>query len=316
MASMYLQTTIIISVINTIKCQTCNYGDFKTTDNGVCIFNCLDSNVNISTSSVSFTAIKNECNNVKLAAEFFDCTMDDLVWSSESCGCPSCICSSSDYEPIHQSLSYSTAASFGGYAPHSTCYNCSCTSSTDTTISDLIYSCSKLASSGVDSYIRDIEEWENFKCPPEKCMDNDGDIRETWDSWWEHVEDGEDCDTFCYCSAMNGTICATGFESIIGQDEQLTNAFYDQCSWNNNYRPLSASVGVKCIFESIHSKSYLFESINFQPSDYKQPQICILIIPSVMILILNHMIYQDYMHLIPVQFVQEDVPVVHALLEK
>lgn len=212
-APIFKSILVISSVINIINSENCTYGDFQI-NNETCMFNCWQQ-TSISLSSVPFTAIKNRCSNVNIAANKLGCTINDLVWPSDSCGCPYCKCSL-DSEDFYELYSYSDDG------PERFCYKCECSASSDSGITDLVISCHQWIDAD------EVNEWQDFKCPPTACLDSDGNPKTMWSDWWEDVADGLDCDKFCFCSADQGTICATGYANIMANDK-LLNAFRSDC---------------------------------------------------------------------------------------
>ena len=213
-----------LTIIGVLSQTDCSYGGFSTNpSNNKCMFDCeYDANY-VEISTLSFDFIKDRCSGVSRAAEFFpsECnSLDDLVYAEDYCSCPYCKCSDLDGE-VGTLLSYVSQV----------CLNCTC--SDDTFINsfygieeNIIY-CDSLYGTS------DPIDWNNYQCPPETCTETeyDGDINQLYpgDLFWGDVGDSDTkCTKFCYCSAKEGEICATGYANILA-DDILADQFHYDC---------------------------------------------------------------------------------------
>eukprot|EP01084_Bolivina_argentea_P119131 211264_1 len=180
----------------------CN-GDFNT-DNNVCKFECYDGTYE-EVSSLTFDEIRDQCDEVMDGYRFnrAECSdKDDLVWSTDSCECPYCGCSTPDTEG--ESKSWTELIS-------KRCKNCKCTTHPyDTTYNGNIYQC-ETTSSVYDPY-----NWDDFTCPGVECTDSvSGEKHPPGRPYFADVDADQKCEKFCYCKFDGTSECQTGFSNII-----------------------------------------------------------------------------------------------------
>ena len=229
-ARMKTRPTMLLLIVSTITINVisqsqCLWGQFEYNED-VCMFRCRHPNTDyVNSSSLSFEQIINNCENVSSANRVHGCTMEDLVWPQDICQCPHCKCSSLSAMSSTQLMTYDPPGL------SSRCINCTCHTSSDSGITDLVYSCDELL---YVEYTPEKQPWEtpwqwnHYKCPPESCMQSNGVQKNVYDAWFEDVADGSHCDTFCFCSASEGNICATGWSDIVSTPI-LADKLADQC---------------------------------------------------------------------------------------
>eukprot|EP01084_Bolivina_argentea_P238282 400321_1 len=191
--------------------KDCDYGEF-TLINNTCMFDCEYDGRYVQLSTLSFEFIRAHCGywSVDTVANLYplQCnSTSDLVYSSNSCGCPFCKCSSRNDRGT-------TKTHFNLDSTHmsKTCYNCTCSESSDNSITDLIYNCDDLEEVWMPS------EWNEFECPPNfnTCATPSG---------WDMDSNGE-CTKLCNCNSDGSTTCEEGFANILASsDDNLINIF-------------------------------------------------------------------------------------------
>ena len=206
---------IIYSLLNVVIAQYCDSGQFDTIQ-GNCKFDCNYNGNYINMSSIPIYTIRKLCPSIDAAMRLYTCTIDDFVWPSDSCGCPYCKCTTQNSGGDISEIEYYKEEQL-----QKSCYNCTCSASSDSGITSLIYSCKRLVVAD------DPFSFGNFRCPPTLCIDSDGNERAIDESWFEQNTNDTLCEAFCYCSA-EGTICETGFENILDNDV-LATAFQEEC---------------------------------------------------------------------------------------
>ena len=197
---------------------------------GSCMYYCGNYENHVDIDTLSFDEIKEECSEVErvYSANPDDCnSLNDLLFPSDYgyCHCPYCKCSTKNEDG-----DISTTLSYGNNGPQQKCANCTCSALlTKYGIHQMVYDCDELME------VDDVTTWNDFQCPPEKCVwENDDRKRNVGDYWWNKVGDSDGytdnslCTQFCYCSGKDGEICETGFDNITANDI-LFDAFMSDC---------------------------------------------------------------------------------------
>eukprot|EP01084_Bolivina_argentea_P059274 108215_1 len=209
--------SVFLFALGTVSGVFCRYGGWEDI-NGTCMLNCEYNGLYLQISELSFESIKNTCYNIKDAAEFnpTECnSLDDLIYTDESCTCPYCKCSTNGNEIINQ-LQYVKKS----------CENCTCGyHQYYDDIEDLIYQCDNLI------YSYDQVTWNDYQCPPKICT-TDVLLPKSvaqGEGWWADVDDPDtECSKYCYCAADGQTQCVTGFDTIYA-NEKIKNEFINRC---------------------------------------------------------------------------------------
>ena len=216
-----------LTLIGVLSQTDCSYGGFDEDENGECMYNCEWDNNYVEISTLSFDFIKDECSGVSKAAALFpdDCnSVQDLVYSDESCRCPYCKCSTEDLQGVT-----GTTLKWG---PSKYCYNCTCSADAAENygVTDMVYNCDNLGG------VNDPWNWDDYQCPPQTCIETEYNGNKLEKSqgwyWWHDVGDSDTlCQEFCYCSGKDGKICETGYDNILANDV-LANAFHADCGYS------------------------------------------------------------------------------------
>ena len=215
-------TSILINGIS----SSCVFGFFSGT-NPDCTFYCnFDSFISVY--NLSFTEIKIQCDNVRIASLAYpnDCnSLDDLLWRNDSCSCPYCPCTQQQDESVLSELLYYNDDTSHMH-PVKECVSCKCSSPSSSNyggIDGFIYECD------TEMIVDDFLGWDDYICPPDTCKDDNNNTKQVGDYWWEDVEDYNTlCQQFCYCSGTDGKICAYGYENIM-ENDKLKWAFMKDC---------------------------------------------------------------------------------------
>eukprot|EP01083_Nonionella_stella_P170446 580044_1 len=217
--STFLAIYLFVSLVDS-QSTSCSYGGFDYDTTSTCAFNCeYDGIYYKEISTLDFNFIAEACGSVANAARMGLCSsLDDLVYPTGSCGCPSCACTSSAVGTTAID-SFETVLS-------KTCLSCTCVADPTPTYT---YQCSTLGD------VNSPYNWNDFTCqdPPITCTNSvSGDTYYPGQSWFEYTTS---CDKFCYCDSSGQSQCETGFVAIIGSAySQLVAAFYEKCNDNGH----------------------------------------------------------------------------------
>ena len=204
----------------------CGGGTF-TDGTGECKFICSDQTY-IDIEDLTFDMIKDNCGNVAAAAAINDnCnSLEDLVYTQDECQCPYCKCSG---DMVWETTEISRYHSGDGLAnPSKQCYNCTCVDWTAVSSIE-----SKINWCYQTTQAQDPDDFDLYKCPSAKCEANrynGTDIVYGGTYWAEDVDEGEMCETLCYCDGTDGKICKTGWENIV-DDDKMVNWLRDDCQY-------------------------------------------------------------------------------------
>ena len=226
MKLIYIAPLVIIGIA--YAGDYCGGGTF-TEVSGECKFIC-DDDTYIDIDDLTFDMIKDNCGDTAAAIAINDdCnSMDDLVFlpAYVDCQCPFCKCSMEDRDgQTSEVFKYSVDDSIVN--PSKSCFNCTCTDVSDNANFEdgttFINICEELGEG---------QELDGYSCPPMQCsitMWGQEYIVSGGTYWTADVEDGEKCDTLCYCDSTDGEICKTGWENIVDNDK-MTN-YLRECNY-------------------------------------------------------------------------------------
>ena len=209
--------TFGILALGAMSQTDCDYGQFVEV-NGECKYNCEYADDYISYDELSFTSIKDQCQNVRLANEAYPSScnsINDLVWRNDSCECPYCKCSDTSSTKDIEDLSYFAAG------PRANCYNVECEDLglQDSGIKDMVFTYSEWWNDAYSWF-----DWIDYgTCPPQRCYDiSSHSYYSTVTAgtyWWASGGDSDtQCTEFCYCTSNGETVCENGWDAIMDND--------------------------------------------------------------------------------------------------